>query len=303
MSDALEKKEQGASGGDASTMGPQAAPNPGARTHDSLTMGPQAAPNPGARTHAASPVPPELALMDRLRHEERLAMVGKLASHMAHELGTPLNVIEARALMMASGELTGAAAQKNAQIIAEQAARMTKIIRDILGVTRRPPLESSAFDLLNIAKSAVAMSQAEASRRGVIVELDPSSESAIVSGSDGRLLGVVMSLVSNGVQASPQGGTVTVATRTRRRPSADDPDGPATDLSTIEVRDHGRGIEPGAVAQIFKPFSGAKGGAEGIGLSLSVAQGIAREHGGFIEVESEVGKGSSFTVYLPRGVN
>jgi two-component system NtrC family sensor kinase len=242
-----------------------------------------------------------IAAMDRLRHADRLATLNKLASHIAHELGTPLNVIEAYATMMASGEITGAAVAKNARIIAEQAGRMTKIIKDIVTFARRHPSEALPVDLLALTRTAVALSDVAGRARKVTLELDGSSQSVEVTGDSGKLLQVIMNLILNGVQAAPEGGTVRVATGVKSHPPADDPEGPPVEHAAIEVSDQGSGIPKESLGKVFKPFFTTKKADEGAGLGLAVAQQIAKDHGGLIEVQSEVGKGSCFTVYLPRG--
>lgn len=242
-----------------------------------------------------------ITALARLRHADRLATLNKLASHIAHELGTPLNVIEARALMMASGEVTGAAVANNARIIAEQAARMTKIIRDIVTFARRQSSTSTPVDLLSLVKTALGLSAIAGQSRKVALALDGSSQSVEVTGDSSKLLQVIMNLILNGVQAAPEGGTVRVATGVRNRPPADYPEGPPVEYAAIEVRDQGAGIPKESLDKVFKPFFTTKKADEGAGLGLAVAQQIAKDHGGLIEVESEVGKGSCFTVYLPRG--
>jgi two-component system, NtrC family, sensor kinase len=243
-----------------------------------------------------------LVTMDRLRHSERIATLRRLASHIAHELGTPLNVIEARALMMSSGEFEGDAMLKNARIIAEQAGRMTKIIRDVIDFADRHGTKRDAVDLLELTTKAVALTNVASARRGVSTEVDASSVPVEVQGDPGKLLQVAMNLLLNGVQVTEEGGTVSIATRSVWRKPHEDPGGPEAEFGVIEVRDHGRGIPNELHSQIFKPFFTTKEAGEGAGLGLSVAQGIVRDHGGWIDVESEVGKGSRFTVYLPRGV-
>jgi len=242
-----------------------------------------------------------LAAMDRLRHTDRLATIGRLASHIAHELGTPLNVIEAYALMTASGEVTGEAVQKNAKIIATQAGRMTKIIQDMLKSTRKYPANKASFDLLEIARTAVSLTAVSSEQLGVRLAIDPESQPTPMVGDADKLLQVAMNLLLNGVQATPEGGTVTLAVRAKHRPSPEEPEAPPEELATLEVRDQGAGITKDCLADIFKPFFTTRGTGGGIGLGLSVAQGIIKEHGGWIEVESNVGQGSCFTVYLPLG--
>jgi signal transduction histidine kinase len=135
----------------------------------------------------------------------------------------------------------------------------------------------------------------------VKVALDPASEPVHVQGDPGKLLQVMLNIILNGVQATAEGGTVHLATRPAQRSSVFDPKGPPVDHASIEIRDAGSGIPKELFERIFKPFFTTRAAGEGAGLGLAIANGIVKDYGGWIDVESEVGKGSRFTVYLPRG--
>jgi signal transduction histidine kinase len=238
--------------------------------------------------------------MERLRQAERVATARGVGSFMAHELGTPIQVIQARAMMMVAGEVTGEAAVKNAKSIADQAARMTTLINEMLAVVRRSG-QAHEVNLLEVAKTAVDLANVAAGPRKVRVALDAASEPVRVQGESGKLLQVMLNLVVNGVQATEEGGTVHLATRTAMRSPLYDPSGPPEAVASIEVRDEGSGIPKDLIARIFKPFFTTRAAGEGAGLGLAIANGIVKDYGGWIDVVSDVGKGSRFTVYLPRG--
>jgi signal transduction histidine kinase len=112
---------------------------------------------------------------------------------------------------------------------------------------------------------------------------------------------VLTNLVVNGIQSMPRGGTVTIdVARARQRPP-EHVGGHEAEWIRVQVRDRGTGIAAEALPHIFDPFFTTKGVGEGTGLGLSVAFGIVRENGGWIQVESELGKGSCFLVFLPVG--
>jgi signal transduction histidine kinase len=112
---------------------------------------------------------------------------------------------------------------------------------------------------------------------------------------------VVMNLVMNAVHASSPGGAISIKLdRARAVPPAEDGRGELA-CTRIAVRDEGAGIPPEALPHIFEPFFTTKDIGEGTGLGLSVAYGIVKDHGGWIDVVSRAGKGSAFTVWLPEG--
>ncbi|MGK3985682.1 ATP-binding protein [Sorangium sp. So ce136] len=255
-----------------------------------------------ARERAARETAARIAALEQLRHADRLGTVGKLASGLAHELGTPLNVVGGRAKMIARG-LPPEEAEESARIIAEQADRMTKIIRQLLDFARRRVAHKAPADLAHIARQTLVLLEPLARKRGVTLRLDEAGGAPPRAEVDaGQMQQVLTNLVINGMQSMKRGGELTVRVeRVRARPPADHGGAEGEHLA-IRVIDRGEGIEPGNVSRIFEPFFTTKDVGEGTGLGLSVSYGIVREHGGWIDVESQVGEGSTFTVYLaPSG--
>jgi two-component system, NtrC family, sensor kinase len=256
-----------------------------------------------ARDLVAGETSARLAAVEQLRHADRLTTVGKMASGLAHELGTPLNVIEGRARMIQTGEAEGEEIGDSARIIVEQSRRVTAIVRQLLDFARRGRAERSAADLRPIAGSTRNLMLAAARRADVelVTELDENPCSAEID--DGQLVQVLTNLVSNAIQATPRGGRITLAvaprTATPPRASKDLPAG-AVPVVALTVRDTGCGIDASLRERIFEPFFTTKDVGQGTGLGLAVVHGIVADHGGWIDLESEPGRGSAFTVYLPR---
>jgi two-component system, NtrC family, sensor kinase len=240
-------------------------------------------------------------LVEELRETERMTTMAKLASSIAHELGTPLNVIAGRAMMIASGEVTGDESIASAKAIVEQANRMTAVIKQILDHVRRRPGTKSMLDMKTLFARTVAVSAPRASKRRVELAIDPKSEDFTLSVDSSRFLQVMTTLVANAIDATPEGGRVVLGARRERRPPKDGPLRSTNDYFTIDVRDEGSGIEKSDLPLIFKPFQRTKPATKGTGLSLAIAQGIVREYGGWIDAESEIGVGSTFRVCLPEG--
>lgn len=224
-----------------------------------------------------------------MRRTDRLATVGQLAAGLAHEVGTPLGVIAGRAQMIASGEVVEREALDSARIVAEQAKRISGIVRQLLDFARKRPPEMTSVDLRALARSTAELLEPMARKQGVSVELAPEEPTGRARGDAGQLQQVLTNLVVNAVQATPRGKKVELAVR------------PAEDRWVeVVVRDQGSGISPEVRDHVFEPFFTTKDVGEGTGLGLSVAHGIVEEHGGMIEVDTEVGQGSCFTIRLPR---
>jgi signal transduction histidine kinase len=240
-----------------------------------------------------------LATLEQLRHAERLTTVGTLASGIAHELGTPLNVVGGRARMISSGEVTGGEATDSARIIGEQAARMTKIIRQLLDFARRRGPQKAKGDLKTIVAQAITLVEALAEKRGVPILLVGADAPIEVDVDGGQIQQALTNLVMNGIQAMPKGGELTIEIGRTRAKSPPDVGGAEGTWATIAIVDHGDGMSEGVSSRIFEPFFTTKEVGEGTGLGLSVTYGIVREHGGWIAVDSAIGTGSRFTVHLP----
>jgi two-component system NtrC family sensor kinase len=217
--------------------------------------------------------------LEQLRHAERLGTLGRLAAGLAHELGTPLNVVSAQAKMIVTGESAGDEVREDAQIILDQSERMTHIIR------RR--LE----DVRSVVGAALHVLAPLAARSGVKCVLDP-GPATFAPVDPVQIQQVVTNLVVNGVQAQPRGGEVRVRIVQEREPD---------ESVCIRVEDQGEGMTADVLERAFEPFFTTKDVGQGSGLGLSVAHGIVEEHGGHIGVDSTPGRGSVFSVYLPAG--
>ena len=240
-----------------------------------------------------------MAFMEQLRHTDRLKTVGILASGLAHELGTPLNVISGRAKLIMSGAVNGAESLDNARIIKEQTERMSGIIRQVLDFARRRPSEKETTDLKALIERTRLLLEPLATKSSALIETAPESEAAEAWINAGQVEQVVTNLVVNAVQAMPKGDKVTIGVRkTHARPPADLGEGVGTFVE-LWVADQGVGIAARDLPRIFEPFYTTKDVGVGTGLGLSVAYSIVRENDGWFDVKSEPDKGSRFSVFLP----
>jgi signal transduction histidine kinase len=233
--------------------------------------------------------------VEQLRHAERLGVIGTMAAGVAHELGTPLAVIAGSAEFLEDAQLSGERLREVGGKIRSQTQRMSAIIQHLLEFGRRGGGNRGAADLNAIARAAVELMSATARKQGVVIQLEPSPVPLGARVNASEIEQVLSNLLLNAVQAS-RGGTVAVCTGREERA---DTGGGAQVLGAISVEDHGHGIVAADLPRIFDPFFTTKGVGEGTGLGLSVSYGIVRDHGGAIEVDSVVGRGTRFTVLLP----
>ncbi len=239
----------------------------------------------------------------QLRHADRLKTVGTLASGVAHELGTPLNVVSARAEMIAEGQTTTDDAKTYAKAIMGAADRMAKIIRQLLQFARQTSAQKAPCDLAAIARETAELLKPLANRRSAQIVCAKSSVEASLDADSSQLQQVIMNLVINAIQAMPAGGEVTLHVDEATLVPPIDLGSKEARFLRLRVEDRGGGIEEANIAHVFEPFFTTKEVGEGTGLGLAVAYGIVRDHGGWIAVTSKVGLGSTFSVYLPRGAS
>jgi signal transduction histidine kinase len=243
-----------------------------------------------ARERTAAEADARIRALEQLRHAERLATLGQLASVLAHEIGTPLNVIAGHSKMIATGRLQGAGAQESASAIGEQCGRMTGIVRRILDYARRRPPRRAKIDAAVVMRQACELLSGLAAQRGVELALGPAEGDMQLFADPDQLQQAITNLVLNAIQASAPGQRITLRAQT----GADGAD------VVFTVEDRGQGIGEEARERIFEPFFTTKPPGEGTGLGLSVVRDIVQEHGGVVEVSSIPGTGSTFSLHLPK---
>ncbi|MEO8182632.1 MAG: ATP-binding protein [Deltaproteobacteria bacterium] len=224
--------------------------------------------------------------IDQVRRADRLIAVGRIAAGLAHELGTPLHVVSERAKMARAGEVEPNELPRTLDIIIEQTARIEATIRQVLDLARQQPPNRSQLNLSSLIESTRELLLPLAAKKSIDLQLDvPPTARALLDGNQIRQ--VLMNLVMNAIQAMQHPGSIWIRLRQQ---------GPHW---AIEVQDQGAGIAPEHLPRIFDPFFTTKGPGEGTGLGLSIVQGIVQEHGGSIQVDSTLGRGSTFTILLP----
>jgi two-component system NtrC family sensor kinase len=239
-----------------------------------------------------------MAELEELHNANRLVTVGTLTAGMAHELGTPLGVVLARAQMIVSDEYDITEARKDAEEIIHQVKRMIQMCREVLDFARPKPPTRDPVDVVKVVRQMIGLLVPEARKRTVKLALAGEPPPTMVLGDPSKLMQIFTNLTINAVQAMPTSGTVTLGVeRKHMRPPAVErlPD---ADYICVHVKDTGTGIRSADLGHIFETFFTTKK-AEGTGIGLAVSSRIAREHDGWIDVVTQEGRGSIFTVHLP----
>jgi two-component system NtrC family sensor kinase len=240
-----------------------------------------------------------LHMEERLRHAERLASIGRLAAGLAHEIGTPLNVIGGRAERLLRSLQDDEPAARSLRIICAQMERIARIVHGMLDFARMREPRLARTEIASIlAKVLELLAQKCEEARVRVVASYQGLAGAVLADAD-QIQQVFLNLCTNALDAMPRGGTLRVsAARVDRTPP--EGDGRVLPYVSITIEDDGAGIAPENLDRVFDPFFTTKDVGRGTGLGLSISYGIVREHGGFFDVESAPGRGTRLTVYLPE---
>jgi two-component system NtrC family sensor kinase len=236
---------------------------------------------------------------DQLRHADRLGTVGTLAAGLAHELGTPLNVVAGRAGLIAGHRLSSEEVNDSAETIKSEAERMTAIIRQLLDFARQSTPHIAPTSATDLIRKTCDFIRPLAAKSDVQINIATTDEPFAIVADTAQIQQVVSNLLTNAIQAMPSGGPIEVAISSD--PATAPVDVPPADdgFVCVSICDSGAGMTEDEAEHIFEPFFTTKETGKGTGLGLSIAYGIVREHHGWIDVDSKKGQGTQFRVYLP----
>ena len=230
-----------------------------------------------------------------LLHVNKLVTVGQLAAGLAHEIGSPLQILSGRAHALLESPNDPAEVCRQAQILVEQSERVARIVEQLVGFSRRVPPKLAEQDLRPIVRSVVELIEYQARRKGVEVALRSVGSVPEIFGDRDRIQQVVLNLLNNALRATPRGGHIRVSIEAMAAKHEDHGVGGVR----IVVEDDGRGMDEQTRTRAFEPFFTTEPELGGTGLGLATARMIVIEHGGHITCQSEPGKGSRFTIELP----
>jgi two-component system NtrC family sensor kinase len=230
---------------------------------------------------------------------EKLAAVGLLASGIAHELNNPLTGVLTFSHLIRDKLPAGSPDAEDMDLVIRETKRCASIIRRLLDFARQKPPEKKFTDLNKMIEETARFIERPAHLNDTVMTMDLAHDLPQLWIDENQIKQVVMNVLVNAQQATEGGGTITVRTRVCPEPIAPEAGAAAVPMVEIAVIDTGCGIPQKDLQRIFDPFFTSKEVGKGTGLGLSVSHGIVRAHGGTIKVESAVGEGSTFRIYLP----
>jgi two-component system cell cycle sensor histidine kinase/response regulator CckA len=238
-----------------------------------------------------------VALEEQLRQSQKLEAVGRLAGGVAHDFNNLLTVARTYCDLMLEEMPLGDVRRSDLSEIRNATDRAAVLARRLLAFGRKQVFAPRAIDLNETAHSLYVMFTRTLPEH-VKIQLQLASELRPLTADAGQVEQVLMNLVLNAVDAMPDGGTVTISTANGDLPSGEFPSGQDS-FVRLSVQDTGVGMDKETKDHIFEPFFTTKEPGKGTGLGLSTVYGIVEQHGGSIRIESQIGRGTTFHVFLP----
>ena len=229
----------------------------------------------------------EINVQKTLMQQEKLASIGRLSAGVAHEINNPMTTILTSTMLLQEDLAEDDPMHQELALIASETMRCRKIVTSLLNFARQSQPDKRLNDLNQMVNESILLTQKQAAFKDIAIHCDAKPGIPPIWFDKGQIEQAIINLILNAVEATAPGGRITIRTdccdyeeRTR-----------------IEICDTGEGIAKENVGKIFDPFFTTK--ASGTGLGLAITHGIIEQHGGRIEVESELGKGTCFRIHLP----
>jgi two-component system, NtrC family, sensor kinase len=231
---------------------------------------------------------------NKIIQSEKQASVGRLAAGVAHEINNPLTGVLTYTHMLLRRKDLDPEVRADLETVAAATERVRKIVKGLLDFSRQTKLDPEPTDINRLVSTTVALMENQALVKGVAVKFIAGDALPLVTLDRSQMQSVLMNLIINALDATDPGGNIKVFTATGLSGN-----GAVQQGVEITVADTGSGIHPDHLSKLFDPFFTTKSVGQGTGLGLSVSQGIVQRHGGHIRVQSELGKGTRFFVWLP----
>jgi len=229
----------------------------------------------------------DISIRKVMMQQDKMASIGRLAAGVAHEINNPMTTILTSAMLVQENTDPGDPNYLELQTVADETMRCSKIVNSLLDFVRESKPAKKPTNLNDIIKESLVLTRIQAASNDVTLETNLSENLPLAEVDKDQLQQCLINLALNATEATEAGGKVTFTTRFV----------PETEMIEITVSDTGTGISDENMGKIFDAFFTTKG--DGTGLGLAITRDIIKEHGGTIDVESELGQGTSFTIRLP----
>lgn len=227
-----------------------------------------------------------IAIEENLRRAEKLSTLGEMAAVLAHEIRNPLGSIRGTAEILRDDYRPGDPKYEFIDIQIKETERLNRVVEDFLRMARPVPAEMERCRVQDELETVAVLVASDARKRRVSLSVVPPDVDAVVTGNGEKLRQAFLNIVINALQATPDGGSVTISTSLSR-----------SGMCEITFRDTGAGMSPESLEKVFEPFYTTK--TDGTGLGLAITKKIVEEHGGTILIESAAGQGTVVVIRMP----
>jgi len=229
---------------------------------------------------------------DKLIQSEKLASLGQLAAGVAHELNNPLATILLYADILRRESALDLQHQTDLETIINETLRCKQIVSGLLNFARQTQVNAQPTSVNDLIQELIEIEKRHTRYEKIVFNLELEAALPLAELDAAQFREVLLNLIHNAADAMPDGGKITI--RTAAKPD---------DMIAVEVQDEGKGIPPEHLSKLFTPFFTTKPVGKGTGLGLAIIYGIVKMHRGQINVQSEVGRGTTFTISLPIKLN
>ncbi|HET55420.1 MAG TPA: sensor histidine kinase [Ignavibacteria bacterium] len=236
---------------------------------------------------------------EKLHHAAKLASIGELVDSVAHEINTPTGIISAEIDTLSLHDCDPKNCMEELRIIKDQTRRIGNYTKSLLSYSRRMPFQPKTDNIVELVEECLFLLKPKIKAKKIIIDKQFENDIPSFIFDRGRIEQVIVNIVNNAIDFITDDPLITITIKKIVNKN----DEPESDFILIGIKDNGKGIPESDYESIFEPFFSTKSLSNGTGLGLSISKAIVNRHKGKIEVESKVGSGTTFNVYLPMIIN
>lgn len=227
-----------------------------------------------------------------IERQEKLASLGVFATGIAHEIRNPLTAIKVRLFSLKASHRAGTSDHEDLEVIENEIDRLERIVRDFLQFARPAEPDLQRISAAKLLRDAAQLLTSDLAKRSVTLKLELDAEEVVRADAD-KMKQVLINFIQNAADSMKTGGTITLRTRLDKQTLQ----GRSVPAVVLEIADTGSGIPPEVQKRLFDPFFTTK--ESGTGLGLCIAARIVEKHGGVIDYQTQLNRGTTFSIVLP----